>query len=528
MRFEGSLGAPIEFEPGFGDPKAPLEDYRVDDANVAGLRTRFKALVSSQVNRLQKEQVLAAHGDVIEISPVYPPTGVVAKGLLPEWTDDNRVEIAYRPPQFRMDHGVPHVVDGSCAIEASSGYLNYTPYSQVLNDLSAVLFESWCHDHDWQKQRLGASLPKYKKSFATFLSCDRNIKHRSLFGNPSKAFLQRVTLYVDTMNYCRQAEPDLLSADVTCPPHENCLCKRCCNALQIHIGPYEGHFDCFGCTECISRKHLDDNSNIMLFAVFYPEFTEAAYRVAGKRRSYAEEVLKATEKKAEEERSLIAVHPSAVDWIMKPPEGPLAVPADMNLLPQTWDERALTSQLTQLRDRRPALLPHFVQSIMERMIIGQDDRTAQVRLRYLHTQIEQLKLAKEFQQALADLKLQSSETFLRVRKLQLEVQKVDVEFETVDALKHKKTELELKKLDLEIAQIEDQIGRLKRPPRAEPELSPEQKRAQQKKNCEKRIAQLKAEKQEALKIGDEQERLRKVNAIDAALEREYERWATFL
>jgi hypothetical protein len=60
------------------------------------------------------------------------------------------------------------------------------------------------------------------------------------------------------------------------------------------------------------------------------------------------------------------------------------------------------------------------------------------------------------------------------------------------------------------------------------ELTPEQKRAQDKKNCEARIAELKAQKQQALKIDEEDERLRRVNAIDNAIEREYERWSKLL
>src|SRR5690242_8348837 len=60
------------------------------------------------------------------------------------------------------------------------------------------------------------------------------------------------------------------------------------------------------------------------------------------------------------------------------------------VLPAQWDEPAITRQLQQLRDQRPAVIPHFVQSVKERWILRQDDRTAEVRLRFLKTQIEQL------------------------------------------------------------------------------------------------------------------------------------------
>lgn len=198
------------------------------------------------------------------------------------------------------------------------------------------------------------------------------------------------------------------------------------------------------------------------------------------------------------------------------------------VVPELWNEPAITRQLTQLRDDRPALIPHFVQSITERFILRQDDRTAQLRLRFLRSQIDQLKLAKEFQAAMDDLELHSSEKSLRLKKLQLEIQKVDIQFESADAVRQKQQELESKKLDLEIAKLDQQIDSIKNPPRplpAEPQLTPEQRKAKEKKDCEDRIATLKAERQKALKLPDEHERIIRVNALDDAIQREYERWA---
>jgi hypothetical protein len=83
------------------------------------------------------------------------------------------------------------------------------------------------------------------------------------------------------------------------------------------------------------------------------------------------------------------------------------------------------------------------------------------------------------------------------------------------------------KLDrqFEESTLQSRISAITNPPKElpKPELTPEQKRAQDKKNCEARIAQLKVEKQQALKSDDEEDRLRRVNVIDNALEREYER-----
>jgi hypothetical protein len=59
-------------------------------------------------------------------------------------------------------------------------------------------------------------------------------------------------------------------------------------------------------------------------------------------------------------------------------------------------------------------------------------------------------------------------------------------------------------------------------------MTAEEQRAKDRSACEAKIQSLKQEKQKALKIDDEDERLLRVNAVDAALEREYERWAKLL
>jgi len=82
--------------------------------------------------------------------------------------------------------------------------------------------------------------------------------------------------------------------------------------------------------------------------------------------------------------------------------------------------------------------------------------------------------------------------------------------------------------EIERAAMQSRIDAIVKPFKSEPELTPEQRRAQEKRTCEIRLAELKAQKQEALKIADEDERLFRVNAIDAALEREYERWARLI
>jgi len=197
-------------------------------------------------------------------------------------------------------------------------------------------------------------------------------------------------------------------------------------------------------------------------------------------------------------------------------------------IPTQWDELAITRQLQQLREQRPSLIPHYIDSVKERWIVRQDDRTAQKRLQFLKTQIEQLKLAKEFQQTVDDLQLLSLEKTKRIKTIELETEEIDVKKRVLNQKEKLEALREQRKLELEIAQLDEQIQGIKTSSKPEAKLTPEEQRAKDRQACEARMADLKAQKQGALKLQDEDERMLRVNAIDAALEREYERWAKLL
>ena len=197
-------------------------------------------------------------------------------------------------------------------------------------------------------------------------------------------------------------------------------------------------------------------------------------------------------------------------------------------LPADWDEASITRQLGQLRDQKPAVVAHFIDSVKERWILRQDDRTAAIRLTFLKTQVEQLKLAKEFQQVRDDIDLLLLEKAKRIKTLELEMEEIDSKKRSRSQLDELSAMKERKKIELEIAQLDQQILSVKTSAKNSPDLSPEEKRAQDKKACEDRIAALKTEKQNALKIDDEAERVLRVNAIDDAIQREYERWAKLI
>ncbi len=85
-------------------------------------------------------------------------------------------------------------------------------------------------------------------------------------------------------------------------------------------------------------------------------------------------------------------------------------------------------------------------------------------------------------------------------------------------------------LQKEIVQIRSETDAIQKPAAAAaaPQLTPEQQRANDRAACEAKIQALKDEKQKALTLDDQAERVLRVNALDDAIAREYERWAKLL
>ncbi len=196
-------------------------------------------------------------------------------------------------------------------------------------------------------------------------------------------------------------------------------------------------------------------------------------------------------------------------------------------LPSKWDDTEITKVLQRHSDR-PAVLSHAVASIKARMILNQDLKTAQHRLRLLTSVIEVFKLNKEMQTILQDLQLSEKE---------FEIQQVESETRFDDAKEKNKSEQHLRllrqqrdemQLQKEIAQLKSDTAAISGAPKSSDPVTPEQRRARDKKDCDDRLANLKAEKQNALKIDDPAERVLRVNALDDAIQREYERWAKLL
>lgn len=196
-------------------------------------------------------------------------------------------------------------------------------------------------------------------------------------------------------------------------------------------------------------------------------------------------------------------------------------------LPRNWDDGEITKLLRRHQDQ-PAVLAHVVSSIKARMVLNQDLKTAQKRLKLLAGVIEVFKLNRELQGIIQDLHLAEKE--FEIRQLETDIRLEDTQARqkseiTLRKLRQQRDELQLQK---EIAQLESDTQAIRRPAGASHQVSPEQQRANEKKSCEARIESLKEEKQNALKLPDEDERIQRVNAIDNAIQREYERWSRLL
>jgi hypothetical protein len=193
-------------------------------------------------------------------------------------------------------------------------------------------------------------------------------------------------------------------------------------------------------------------------------------------------------------------------------------------IPAKWNDGDVTRLLQRYQDQ-PAVLSHAVSSIKARLIMGQDLKTAQQRLKLLTSVIEVFKANKELQTILEDIHLAETEFEIRQIETQTRLEDVQARQKSEGRLRQLRAQRDELQLQHEIAGLGDQIEKIKAPAKAEPKLSPEQQRANDKAACEGRIIALKEEKQKALNIDEAAERVMRVNALDDAIQREYERWS---
>jgi hypothetical protein len=182
-----------------------------------------------------------------------------------------------------------------------------------------------------------------------------------------------------------------------------------------------------------------------------------------------------------------------------------------SMLPPRWDEKSITLEFTNLRNR-PGLLKFYVQAVIDRFVIGQNDNTVKVRIDYLKSKLEELNISVQIQETLDAL--QFRETDLEIKRLQKEVEKNDLVHrkEHMDALRDVEHKRDLLKAKAEAAQFEKQI----RETRQRPERSAtKEAKASEVRGRIQRFREKKVYVQQT--VTDADERRREENRIDDKL-----------
>ena len=147
--------------------------------------------------------------------------------------------------------------------------------------------------------------------------------------------------------------------------------------------------------------------------------------------------------------------------------------AEAFVLPQTWDKESIAVEIRNLQNR-PTVLGVLTRSLVDRFVIGQDDKTATMRIAYLRTKLEELKVSKELQGELDDLQFRESE--LEIRRLKMDADKGILEHQrkTQQELREAEHRRDLLKVKAESAALEKQIRELEHGDAKPKEPSPAQ------------------------------------------------------
>jgi hypothetical protein len=169
------------------------------------------------------------------------------------------------------------------------------------------------------------------------------------------------------------------------------------------------------------------------------------------------------------------------------------IKVEENYLPEEWNERLIARQLLRLQDRPPAL-SHYLSSVLDRFVLRQDSHTARIRTEFLNTELQQLKVVKEFQASIDSKSLESD-----IARRTLELQREDLEHRRqrqieLDDLTH---ELEKQKLIRQIDELRNPQT-APPPPPPQPGPTPEQERQRNRDEIYERMSRRKQEKEQAL------------------------------
>jgi hypothetical protein len=137
------------------------------------------------------------------------------------------------------------------------------------------------------------------------------------------------------------------------------------------------------------------------------------------------------------------------------------------VLPPQWDSQVITQQITALQ-RRPSVLAHYINSVMNRFITGQDDKTAQKRTDLIITATKQLEANLDLQIALDNLQIHFLDRQIKIIKKEIELTSAKdlvANQKRLDSLEQRKKELEI---EVVIAKLEQEKNSYTQPKPSEP------------------------------------------------------------
>lgn len=175
------------------------------------------------------------------------------------------------------------------------------------------------------------------------------------------------------------------------------------------------------------------------------------------------------------------------------------------LLPPRWDEQLIEMQFRNLA-HRPSMLAAFVNGVKDRFVHNQDDKTAIVRIKYLRSKVEELKLLKELQHEYDDLSFREAD--LDIRRLEQKLKQADLadRVQTRAELREAEHKRDLLRVNLETEQIKKQIRDLKPPSVKETGTSTRTALIQEQRDRMQRLKEARAYARETVKDPDELKR----------------------
>jgi len=167
-------------------------------------------------------------------------------------------------------------------------------------------------------------------------------------------------------------------------------------------------------------------------------------------------------------------------------------------VPKKWNDSEIT-QLLQRHHEQPAVLAHLVSSIKSRMILNQDLKTAQQRLKLMAGVIEVFKLNKELHGLLHDIHLEAKEFEIRQVEAQIRHEDADARLKSERQLRDLRKQRDQLQLQKEIAQLQQEVKTFENQPGPEPKLTAEQQRRLKRIEIEDKLRELDRLEEDALK-----------------------------